>query len=68
MGCREELYPLPTSPCMQEEEQKAALPPLLAGEGWGGVAPDLIASLSNSLPTSPCLQGEEQARHRDSQV
>ena len=33
------------------------LPPLLAGEGWGGVKH--ASERANPLPTSPCKQGEE---------
>ena len=39
------------------------LPPLLAGEGWGGVLLIFRASPDNPLPTSPCQQGEEQIPH-----
>ena len=35
------------------------LPPLPAGEGWGGV---LLQQELNPLPASPCKQGEERAR------
>jgi len=38
----------------------ALLPPLLAGEGWGGVA--LCPKIkSHPHPASPCKQGEEQS-------
>ena len=42
-----------------------ALPPLLAGEGWGGVALSLKVK-SHPLPTSPCKQGEEQIKSASS--
>ena len=40
------------------------LPPLLAGEGWGGVALCFKDQKRHPLPTSPCKQGEEQSRNR----
>jgi hypothetical protein len=40
----------------------ALLPPLLAGEGWGGVALRAEDQKPHPLPTSPCKQGEEQNR------
>ncbi len=57
MALRQRHNPLPTSPCAQGEgqkqpavlhllhtgEQPAVLPPLRAGEGWGGVAFDLVS-------------------------
>jgi len=46
---------------MQEQPHPApALPPLLAGKGWGGVALRLEDQKLYPLPTSPCKQGEEQ--------
>ena len=48
---------------MQEQPHPApALPPLLAGKGWGGVALRLEDQKLHHLPTSPCKQGEEQCK------
>jgi len=40
-------------------------PPLLAGEGWGGVALDSLLAQDQKLhplPASPCKQGEEHTK------
>jgi hypothetical protein len=44
----------------REQGQAAVLPPLLAGEGWGGVALRPGDQELHPLPTCPCKQGEEQ--------
>ena len=44
------------------------LPPLLAGEGWGGVALDLPANPHIPLPTSPFSPGDESLRYRNPKV
>ena len=44
-----------------ESSRDTWLPPLLAGEGWGGVRPAMIRpARAYPLPASPCKQGEEQ--------
>ena len=63
---------VPTMRATQPKVESAFLPPLRAGEGWGGVAKPRsgepsanelgAAAPNNPLPTSPSKEGEEQNR------